>query len=130
MVNQISGVKMPIKCYVDNMKEIVFAAGTGILTAEDVRTQRRRIIDDPEFQPYYDLLIDLSGVTEFQISSAEMRVISIEQIFNKRTRRAYVVPTEAAYGMLRMHTILSDAEPDEMQVFRDIAEARSWLGLD
>ena len=51
-------------------------------------------------------------------------------IFHKRARRAYLVPTDEVHGMMRMFSLLSDFESDEFQIFRDMVEARRWLGLD
>ena len=38
--------------------------------------------------------------------------------------------TKEVYGMVRMFSLLSDFESDVIQIFRDMAEARRWLGLD
>ena len=86
--------------------------------------------DDPDFDPNYGVLFDLRSVTEIPISSAEIHEFSVRHMFHKRARRAYLVPTKEAHGLVRMFSGLSDFESDVIQIFRDMAEARRWLGLD
>jgi hypothetical protein len=121
---------MPVTYHIDKINKIVFVNATGEFTAEDFRIHKLKLADDPDFDPYFGVLFDLCSITEFRISSAETRGFSMENIFHKRARRAYVVPTRNVHGMVRMFSILSDFEPDVIQIFRDMAEARCWLGLD
>ena len=37
---------------------------------------------------------------------------------------------EKVHGMVRMFSILSGFESDVIQIFRDLAEAHCWFGLD
>ncbi len=57
-------------------------------------------------------------------------MFATDYVSHKRALRAYVVPTEEVYGMTRMYSIIGDFDSDVIQVFRDISEARRWLGLD
>ncbi len=41
-----------------------------------------------------------------------------------------VAEKDVSFGMARMYEMLREAEPDQIKVFRDMAEARRWLGLD
>ncbi len=121
---------MPITYHIDKINKIVFVNAAGKFTAADFRIHKRGLADDPDFDPQYGVLFDLRSITEFPISSAETRGFSMEYIFHKRARRAYLVPTEEVYGMIRMYSMLSELESDLVQIFRDMAEARRWLGLD
>ncbi len=121
---------MPVTYHIDKINKIVFVNATGELTAEDIRIHRRRVVDDPDFDLHYALLFDCQGITEFRISSAEVRMFATDYVSHKRALRAYVVPTEEVYGMTRMYSIIGDFDSDVIQVFRDMAEARRWLGLD
>ncbi len=121
---------MPVTYHIDKINKMVFVNATGEFTAEDFRIYRRGLVDDPEFDPHYSVLFDFRSITEFRMSSAEMRGFSMESISHKRARRAYLVPTGEVYGMPRMHSSLSNFESDTFQIFRDMAEARRWLGLD
>ncbi len=121
---------MPVTYRIDKNQEIVFVNATGEVTAEDFRIHKRRLADDPDFDPDYGVLFDLRCITEFRLSAAEIREFSMRHMFHKRARRAYLVPTDKAHGFVRMFSSLSDFVSDVIQIFRDMAEARRWLGLD
>ncbi len=121
---------MPASDRIDKSLGLVFTTGEGVLTAQDILTHQQRLRDDPDFGPSYDQLIDLRDVIEFSVSGAEMRTIAAHHLFNEGSRRAIVAETRFSFGMARMYEILREAEPDQIKVFRDMAEARRWLGLD
>ncbi len=121
---------MPITYHIDKINEIVFVNATGEFAAEDFRIHKRGLADDPDFDPHYSVLFDLHSITKFRLSTVEVREFAVNYIFHKRARRAYLVPTEVAHGMIRMFSGLSDFESDVIQIFRDMAEAHRWLGLD
>ncbi len=121
---------MPVTYHIDKINKILFVKATGEFTAEDFRVYRRGLVDDPDFDPHLGVLFDFRSITEFRMSSAEMREFSMESISHKRARRAYLVPTGEVHGMLRMHSSLGNFASDTIQIFRDMAEARGWLGLD
>jgi hypothetical protein len=121
---------MPVTYHIDKINKIVFVNATGEFAAEDFRIHRRGLADDPDFDPHYGVLFDLRSITEFRLSSAEIREFALSNIFHKRARRAYLAPTKAVYGMIRMFSLRSDFDSDVIQIFRDMAEARRWLALD
>ena len=51
-------------------------------------------------------------------------------LWPKRIRVAIVADGDAAFGLTRMFQALRSDSSTELTVFRDVAEARSWLGLD
>jgi hypothetical protein len=56
----------------------------------------------------------------------------MHSIFNEKSRRAVVTEKDEMFGMARMYQSLREThdKPDQVQVFRDMAGARRWLGLD
>ena len=121
---------MPVTYHIDKINKIVFVNATGEFTAVDFRIHKRELADDPDFDPDYGVLFDLRSITEFRISSAEVREFSMSHMFHDRARRAYLVPADEVHGMIRVFSSLSDFESDVIQIFRDMVEARRWLGLD
>ena len=121
---------MPISHQIDKALGVVFSTAEGVLTAQDILTHRQRIYEDLVFDPSYDELIDLRDVIEFPVSSTEMQKIAELPLFNEKSRRAIVAEKDINFGMARMYEMLHDLEPDLIKVFRDLAEARRWLGLD
>jgi hypothetical protein len=121
---------MPLTYHIDTANKILICDASGSLTAGDVRKFRKELRNDPEFAPKLSILFDMLDVTDFQISSSELEALAGETPMSKTSKRAYVTPTDSDFGMLRIFATYSDAEPDRFQVFRDIGEARKWLGLD
>ncbi len=121
---------MPVTYHIDKINKVVFVNATGDFTAEDIRIHKRGLADDPDFDPHYGVLFDLRSITEFRLSSPEIKEFSMSRMFHNRARRAYLVPTKKVHGMIRMFFLRSKIESDVIQIFRDMAEARRWLGLD
>ncbi len=123
---------MPINSQIDSSLGVVFSTFHGVVTKEDISGQVEGFNTDSAFQPSFDHLIDARGATRFDLSSDDMRLVSMHSIFNEKSRRAVVAEKDGMFGMARMYQLLREAheKPDQVQVFRDMAEARRWLGLD
>ena len=121
---------MSLTYQIDKANKVLICDVSGSLTADDVRNFRMELRNDPEFAPDLSILFDMLDVTDFQISSSELQVLAGETPMSKMSKRAYVTPTDSDFGMLRIFATFSDAESDRFQIFRDIGEARKWLGFD
>ena len=58
------------------------------------------------------------------------RAAEIARRFDERTgsvRVAVLAPSDVAFGLARMYSILVDSLQREVRVFRRAAEARAWL---
>ncbi len=111
---------------------MVFSTFQGVVTKEDISGQVEGFKTDPAFEPRFNHLIDARGATRIDLSSDGMRAVSMHSIFNEKSRRAVVAEKDETFGIARMYQSLREAheKPDQVQVFRDMAEARRWLGLD
>ena len=122
---------MPTSHRIDKSLGLVFTTAQGVLMEQDIRTLRQRLREDSDFDPNYDHIIDLRDVVEFEISAAEMRKIADQHyIFNESCREAIVAKKDISFAMARMYEMLRGSKSGEIKVFRDMAEARRWLGLD
>lgn len=122
---------MPITSQIDSSLGVVFSTFQGVVIKEDIEAQVERFKKDPAFQPSFNHLVDTRGTTQFDVLAEDLRAVSSQSAFNKKSRRAVVAETEELFGLARMYTVFREAAaPDQMMVFRDMAEARRWLGLD
>ncbi|MFT6557145.1 hypothetical protein [Sneathiella sp.] len=115
---------------IDLSNGIIFSKGEGVLTTQEIRTHNKRLREDPDFDPNYNQLIEIR-VTQFAIPEEDVKKIAAqEDIFSGQSKRAFVAETDYAFGMCRMLQIYSDSSGAHSEVFRDMDEARRWLGLD
>ena len=123
---------MPISSQIDSSLGVVFSKFQGVVTPNDILAQVEMFENDPAFQPSFNHLIDTRGTTRFDVSFADMRGVSSHSAFNEKSRRAVVVENTEMHGVGRVYQILREEQrqPDQVQVFHDMAEARRWLGLD
>ena len=123
---------MPINSQIDSSLGVVFSEFQDVVTKEDILAQVESFKNDPAFQPSFNHLIDTRGTTQFDVSIADMRVVSSHSTFDEKSRRAIVVKNLEMRGVARVYQILrkEQGRPDQIKVFGDMAEARRWLGLD
>ncbi len=121
---------MPIISQNDSSLGVVFSTFQGVVTKEDILAQVEMFRTDPAFQPSFNHLIDTRGTTRFDVSTDGLRAVSMHSAFNEKSRRAVVAEKDEMFGMARMYEVFREDAPDQMTVFRDMAEARRWLGLD
>ncbi len=121
---------MPANYRIDKSLGVVFTKGEGVLTTQEVLIHSQRLREDPDFDPNYSQLIDVRAV-QFVMSIGEVAEIATqEDIFSEQSRRAFVGENNLAFGMSRMLQAYSESSSGEIEVFRDMDEARRWLGLD
>ena len=96
---------------------------------QEVEDHNRRLGEDPRFKPHYRQLVDLGEMTEIVYDTAAVRTAAEHHVFAKGARRAVVTQSDAAFGMSRMWAIQSELVGQRVEVFRDMASARAWLGL-
>ena len=121
---------MPIQYRIDPDREIVFMTAEGSLTDADLEKLRASMQSDPDFHPNLNQLgdfraTDFSGLTATGVRALAERISDSDQ-----SQRAIIVSTDLAFGMSRMYQILTDENPAKVMVFKDMTEARAWLGLE
>ena len=121
---------MSVSYRIDKSLRLVLTTAQGVLTGQDIRTHRQSLRGDQNFDPSYNQIIDLRDVVEFAVAATEMPGIAAGSIFNEKSRRAIVAEKDVNFGMARMYEKYGEADPSQVMVFRDMAEARRWLGLD
>ncbi len=123
---------MPISSQIDSSLGVVFSTFQGVVTPKDILAQVEMFKNDPAFQQSFNHLIDTRGTTRFDVSFAEMHAVSSHSAFNEKSRRAVVAEDTEMRGAARVYQILREDQkkPDKMKVFRNMAEAHRWLGLD
>jgi hypothetical protein len=109
---------------IDEEKGVVYSTFYGDLDVAVVEQQRRTLLADPRFNPYFSEIIDMIDVTDVKCSVDEMRALaSAESPFATEARRAIIAPNDLTYGMARMFQILGQETRPNLVVVRTMKEA-------
>jgi hypothetical protein len=124
---------MPIHYRIDSERGVVLAAGEGHITVADLEAYCREIVDDSDYRPGFDELFDFRRAQPWQVPTSDLRKLREvnRQLSGKvgNSRLAYVVGSDFGFGLGRIFMALSDDSKIEHRVFREMTDAREWLGL-
>jgi len=120
---------MPASFHIDPSRGMVFSYATGAVSFQDFSDHQQALIRDSAFHPGLAQLADARTVTAVSLTVDEMRILARNSPFGAGARRAFVVAKDAHFGLARMFELMTEDHPDELRVFRSMAEARAWLNL-
>jgi hypothetical protein len=108
------------------------ATFTGRIGDRELFDAYASLVNEPDYDPSLDDLIDLRGVTHMGVTGTGLhRLIAMydqRESDGYRTRAAIVAPTDVLYGVARMFQALrGDDTPEEIEVFRSMDAALRWL---
>ena len=120
---------MPFSYVVHKDLHLVVSTGYDCLSADEIKRCQDQTQGDPDFKPEFDQVVDLRAVTSFNMSSEQARTLARRKIFARASKRAFVAPTPAVFGMARMWEAYSDLSdnPSQIRVFSDLNSALKWL---
>jgi hypothetical protein len=121
---------MPHEYAIDTAKRLVKARMWGDLNRAEVLKAALELSADPRLLPGFSELIDLREASATSISAEDVRAIASAPL-DPAARRAFVVPDDLMFGLARMFATLRELEqvPEDINVFRKIEEAETWLNL-
>jgi hypothetical protein len=116
-------------CYkIDKERRLVMSTGYGVVTNADLLDHQNKLIADPDFDPTYSQLADFAHVTKVEVTAADIHRMAERDVFAPDARRAFVVPDDMAYGMVRMFEMLREAKGENgIRVFRTLEEGLGWV---
>jgi hypothetical protein len=120
---------VPITYTIDPDKKLVLSEIWGPATEMEVLEHNRKLSGDPMFNPAYQQLADMSGVTEILVSTDTIKETAHDSFFSPGVRRAFVASTDCTFGMARMFALHAESLGQVVEVFRDRGAAEEWLGL-
>ena len=93
------------------------------MTYRDVIQLWQEIRAHPEYDPSLNYLTDLTGVTQYKITSDEVReLVNIHDPFSPSSLRVVIAPTDLLFGMVRMYQLSGSIHP-QLTVVRTLREA-------
>jgi hypothetical protein len=126
---------MPIRIRVDSAARVRHAVMEGSIADEELVETFAAVLSDPEFDPTLNDLVDARNVRRVDVTPVGIRRLAdlVQQIDRLAlpTKVAVVAPDDVAYDAARTYEALRIGQhaPSEHRVFRDMAEARRWLGM-
>ena len=120
---------MPASYEIDSARRLVITRVWDPATEDDVLEHGERLRADPQFDPTFRQLADMSAVTQVRVSTAKLQDLSRAQLFAPGTQRAFIASSDAVFGMLRKYELHADSVGQTVRVFRDRKSAEDWLGL-
>ena len=121
---------VPYKYRIDKARRAVLLTLTGTLTEAELQDGRRAVAANADFEPGFCNLTDATGVTRVEASSDFLRDYGKGALHDLAARRAIVVSSDALFGLSRMYGLSLKAGAGSVRIFRNLAEAKRWLGLD
>jgi hypothetical protein len=117
---------------IDKERRLITSTASGIITLEEVWAHQEKLDKDPDFDPSFAQLLDVTQVTKLKLSSEDVRRVAESNTFSTNPRLAIVATSSLVYGMARMFQIFREMKGEEKtRVFRDRDEAVAWvLGKD
>ena len=123
---------MPARYVIHKDQRLIINYGWGNLTFADFRGQQEAMIKDPDFNPDFDQLVDVSQATALNLSIEEAKTIASRGIFSRTSRRAVIATDPDVFAMGRLmdvhHAMVTNRT--QVRVFYDRESALKWLGLD
>ena len=126
---------MPITIRVNAAERVRYSLLTGDIVDKDLITAFRRSYEASDFDPSLNGLVDLREVAKLEVTSNGIwqlaQILHPADQAGRGRRVALVASSDFQFGMARMVATLLSAGglTTEYQAFRDMAEARAWLGL-
>jgi hypothetical protein len=121
---------MPISYHIDKNQAAVFTTVSGTVDDEELVGHARALSSDPEVQLASVSLIDFRDVEEIDTSpDGVRRVVLIFREIGYAPKSALVADRDATFGMARMYELMRGDAVSDVQVFREVDEAKKWLGI-
>ena len=120
---------MPITYERDDERRRIIVTTIGIVGIDDLLAVMDRQAGEGTWQ--YGMLYDsrrvASVASQTDVRAALKHVEALSRTHGRRGPVAFVTTMPAAYGMVRMYSTLADQLHQAVEVFRDLADAESWL---
>ena len=123
---------MPLTHQVLKEQRLVLIVGSDVVGADEIVANRQALLNDPDFDPSFDALVDFTRVPEASLSLDAIRTLSRQPLFSKASRIAAVPAVsgpETLFAIAQKYETYREvsAMGDRLRVFRTLEQARNWL---
>ena len=122
---------MPISYRTDPAQKVVYTTFEGEVTDQQFVRHAREIGKDPEIDGSFVELIHADTSSMKDVTKSGLQAAADPLRISRAIRKiAIVASRNVEFGLARMVVSLADESPTEIQVFREQADAKSWLGIE
>lgn len=125
---------MTIRERFDSDRGILFVTFEDGVTEHELESFALALASDARIPPGHDELFDLRQVRGTAVQGATLqRIAEVFRRFDvspEKSRVAIVASADVAYGLSRVYQAYRSDSPLDLRVYRDMSEARRWLGLE
>ncbi len=119
---------MPAFYRIEKENRLVLSTASGTITPADIFTHQQKLAADPNFDPAFSQLIDVSHITKIEVTTEDIRKLARGNLFSPTSRRAILVGSDATFGLARMFAMLRESEGETgIEVFRSLDGALEWV---
>ncbi len=119
---------MPAFYKIDKERKLVMTTYSGVLTLAEALGHQEKLPKDPDFDPSFSQLFDVTHVTDVQLTAEDVRRLARTSVFSPDSRRAIVVDSDLKFGLARMFEVLRDTMGEKgIRVFRNLEDALDWI---
>lgn len=120
---------MPVILKIDLRRRIVYSSFYGRITGDELIKHRSAIASDPNFNPEFSEIVDLSEVTEVSVTENTIATMAATETLYSPSVLHIVVAPDAKTGKLAkdFKTLAQSSRPN-LHIVRTRAEAYKLLG--
>jgi hypothetical protein len=120
---------MPGSYLIDLESGVVYCRGWGVLTDEEIAAHVQALRADPRFDPGFRQVVDFLKLTDVRLTGAGVREVARYNPFRRDARRAFVVASDEAFGLVRMFGMFTDSNVETFTIVRTLEAAFASIGL-
>jgi hypothetical protein len=121
---------MPLHLTIDAQRRLVVSSGWGVVSDSDLLVGRRLLESNPEFDPSFDRIWDLTGATALSLSDETLRQFARKSLSEPLVRRAIVCVAPAVVPKVLEFVSESRACHRDVAVFPTRREAAEWMEIE
>jgi hypothetical protein len=122
------GSEMPAFYKIDKAHALVLSTAAGLFHLVSALAHEDQLLADPDFDPGYSQLLDLTHITGTEIDAESVRKMAERRVFWPCPRRAILINKNMEHSFVRMfHMLRENAGEHGIRIFRTLDDALAWI---
>ena len=118
---------MPFTNQILVSERIVLTVASGVMSDQMAIANQKVIAEHPDFDPAFDQIADLTGVSRVEITHDGLNQLSMNSPFLPSSRRAFIITNSESADKLGIFFKSTVLQSEGVLVTKDREEAYRWL---